>query len=106
MQKVPEWALVFVEGLVLEYLNFGTRYECQKLAKSRTPSGIKKLRLKMAKHGFKIYTVFQTILRDQKGGSWRPTRLGADPARTEAEVDGCLPRGTGPAPMNTRTACK
>ena len=39
----------------------------------------------MAKHGFKIYAVFQTILRDQKGGSWRPTRLGADPARTEAE---------------------
>ena len=54
---------------MLKYLNFGTRYDCQKLAKSRTPSSIKKLVLKIAKDGFRFCAIFKSIFRDQKGGS-------------------------------------
>ena len=50
--------LGFFEDLVPKDLNFGTRYDCKKLAKSRTLSSIKKLILKIAKDDFKFCRVF------------------------------------------------
>ena len=48
---------------------YGYPIAYQHIAKSRTTSGIKKSRLKIAKDGLRFCAIFKSIFRDQKGGS-------------------------------------